>query len=287
LLALLAGCGDLPQPFRGAPGATAMRLAQPPPARLAVPAPGNALLTDAGSHALAEAVAIGLQGQEVPAMAANPGAQDWRLIVTAEQRAQAIVPVFTVENPKGEDQGRTEGTPVPLAAWAAADPTTLTSTANQAAPGIADLLTRIEAARQHADPNSLLNRPARVDVVTVEGAPGDGNIALTRQMRQQLAQRGPVVQDTENGADFILEGHVRMVPVAGNQERVEIQWLLKAPNGDERGRIVQLNEIPAGTLNRYWGDVAVVVAKEASGGVVDALTTQTGRRPAPEQTGRR
>ncbi len=63
-----------------------------------------------------------------------------------------------------------------------------------------------------------------------------------------------------------------------NLQRVEIQWVLKNAAGDERGRIVQLNEVPAGSLNGYWGDVAVVVAQEASGGVRDALLTQTGRR---------
>jgi hypothetical protein len=278
LLFSLTACGDLPRPFQGQPGATAMRLAQPPPARLAVPPPGNALLPDAASKQLADAVAKGLQDQEVPAVASDPRKGDWRLLVTAEAHAGAVIPVFTVENPKGEPQGKAEGKPVPVEAWAAAEPATLKQTATDAAPGIAALLTRIEAARQHSDPNSLLNRPARVDVVDVEGAPGDGNQALTKQMRDKLSKLGPVVQDTANGADFILEGHVRMVQEASNLQRVEIQWVLKNAAGDERGRIVQLNEIPAGSLNGYWGDVAVVVAQEASGGVRDALLTQTGRR---------
>ena len=39
--------------------------------------------------------------------------------------------------------------------------------------------------------------------------------------------------------------------------------------------MVQLNEIPAGTLDHYWGDVAVVVATEASGGVNDVIKRQT------------
>jgi len=278
LALLLAACGSLPRPFQGAPGATAMQLAQPPPARLAVPAPGNALLTDEASRQFAASVAESLQAQEVPAIAATPHAGDWRLIVTADRRQDAVVPVYTVENPKGEDRGKAEGKPVSLAAWAAGAPATFQQAATDAAPGIAALLTRIEAARQRSDPNSLLNRPARVDVAEVEGAPGDGNQQLTRQMRDKLSKLGPVVQDTSNGADFLLEGHVRMVPEAGNQQRVEIQWVLKAANGDERGRIVQLNEVPSGSLNRYWGDVAVVVADEASGGVRDALLTQTGRR---------
>jgi hypothetical protein len=68
---------------------------------------------------------------------------------------------------------------------------------------------------------------------------------------------------------------------------VEIQWIVKGPTDDERGRVVQLNEIPAGTLSRYWGDVAVVVASEASQGVESVLQRQTGHDPnaAPPATG--
>ena len=68
-LLLLASCGDLPEPFLGNPGATARLLAQPPTPRLAVPPPGNALLPDAASRQFADALAAGLQAQEVPAFA--------------------------------------------------------------------------------------------------------------------------------------------------------------------------------------------------------------------------
>jgi hypothetical protein len=43
--------------------------------------------------------------------------------------------------------------------------------------------------------------------------------------------------------------------------------------------VVQLNEIPAGTLDHHWGDVAVVVASEASGGVNDVILRQSGHDP--------
>ena len=98
------------------------------------------------------------------------------------------------------------------------------------------------------------------------GAPGDGNESLTKQLRTHLAALGPVVQDDPNGADFIVQGNVRMVPIAGGQQRVEIQWAVRTPSGDERGKVVQLNDIPAGSLDHYWADVAVVVATEAAGG---------------------
>ena len=111
------------------------------------------------------------------------------------------------------------------------------------------------------------------------GAPGDGNVSLTKQMKTHLAALGPMVQDDAGGADFIVQGDVRMVPIAGGQQRVEIQWTVKAANGDERGKVVQLNDIPAGTLDHYWADVAVVVATEAAGGVNDVIARQSGREP--------
>jgi len=37
---------------------------------------------------------------------------------------------------------------------------------------------------------------------------------------------------------------------------------VKDAKGNERGRPIQLNTIPAGSLDHYWGDVASVVAIE-------------------------
>jgi len=276
---LLASCGDLPWPFIGNPGANGRILAQPPTPRLAVPPPGNALLPDAASRQFADALAAGLQEREVPAVADRVRASDWQLVASAEQRGDTVVPVFRVLNPKGEDKGHTEGPPVPTQDWANAAPALLDRTARAAAPKISSLLTSIQTTAMHADPNSLYNRIAKVQVATVTGAPGDGNTALTKQLKSHLAALGPMVQDDPGGADFTVQGDVRMVPIAGGQQRVEIQWTVKAASGDERGKVVQLNEIPAGALDHYWADVAVVVATEAAGGVNDVINRQSGREP--------
>jgi hypothetical protein len=279
---LLAACGDLPEPFLGNPGATARTLAQPPTPRLAVPPPAEALLPDAATQEFASALAAGLQTREVPAVADQARKNDWQLVTSAEQRGATVVPVYGVKNPKGEEKGKAEGNPVPTEAWAAASPAVLQQAAIDAAPKIANLLSGIQAAAQRGDPNSLYNRIANVQIVPVTGAPGDGNVSLTKQMKAHLAALGPVVQDAADGADFIVQGNVRMVPIGG-QQRVEIQWAVKAANGDERGKVVQLNDIPAGSLNRYWADVAVIVASEASGGVNDVIIRQSGREPGQGQ----
>jgi hypothetical protein len=274
-LLALAGCGDLPQPFLGNPGATGRILARPPTPRLAVPPPANALLPDEGNRMLAADLAKALQAQEVPAVPGTAERTEWRLETTAAQRGETVVPTFTVRDPQGKDRGNAEGAPVPTASWAAASPATLQQSAAEAAPKIAALLTNIETTREMADPNSLYNRRAKVMVADVTGAPGDGDAALTKQMRMRLGLLGPAVQDAAAGADFTVRGQVRVVPIPGHKQRVEIQWLIKNAEDQDLGRVVQLNEIPAGTLDHYWGDVAVVVATEASSGVEDVIKKQT------------
>lgn len=279
LVFLLASCGDLPEPFLGNPGPEGRILAQPITPRLAVPPPANALLPDAANAQYANAIASGLQAQEVPAVADTVHPNDWQLVATAEQHGTSVVPVFTVLDPKGQDKGQTEGSPIPTQSWAAATPATLDQAAKDAAPKITNLLNSIQAAMLHADPNSLYNRVAKVEVLPVTGAPGDGNQELTKQIKTHLAALGPMVQDTPKGADFIVQGHVNMVPIAGDQQRVEIQWSVQVPSGDERGKVIQLHDVPAGSLDHYWSDVAVAAATEAAGGLNDVIDRQSGRGP--------
>jgi hypothetical protein len=245
-----------------------------------VPTPPAALLGDAAAATFASDMADALVKQEIPAIAHKALTTDWKLDITATQKPQGVVPTYTVIDPKGAKRGSNDGPPVPPAQWAAGDPVALAASAQAAAPGIAALLQHIETARLRADPNSLLNRAARVIVPEVTGAPGDGNARLTMEMRRDLPLLGDVVQDSTEGADFIVQGQVRVVPAEPGKQRVEIQWILKTAAGDERGRVIQLNEIDAGTLDHFWGDVAVEAAKQAAGGIHQAILTQSGRTAA-------
>ena len=282
LLLALAACGDLPQPFLGNPGANATRLAQPPPSRLSVPSPMQSLLPDAAGNAWANATAEALLAEEIPAARTATRRTDWSLVLAAELRGADVVPTYEVRNPSGEPQGISEGAPVPAGAWASGDPAVLKAAAAQAAPGVASLLNRIDAARRQSDPNSLLNRPARVFFAGVTGAPGDGNRSLPAQIRIKLAGLGIVVQESPANADFKLSGEVQTAAGAKGTTRIELQWIVDDAAG-ERGRILQLNEVPPGTLDRYWGDVAVVVADEAASGVRDVLLNASAGRAATKK----
>ena len=285
LVLLVAACGDLPRPFEGRPGALASRLSQPPPARLAVVPTGQVLLADAAAGQYAAAVAEAMQEEALPAVAEPVRPGDWRLELSAALRGSQVVPGFRVRDPAGAERGLAEARPVPAATWSEAAPDMLRRAGREAAPTIAGLLAGIEAARRDADPDSLVNRAVRIHLRPITGAPGDGNRALARHMREQLIKLGMSVQDKAEGADYAVGGEVSLADMPGNQQRVEIRWRVADARGAEAGQVAQLNQVPRGTLAGLWADVALVVAQEAAGGIKDVIGNQTNpKRATPAAT---
>ncbi len=265
----LPACGDLPQPFRGNPGGQAGALAAPPAYRLAVPAPDSALLTGAQAMGFAETLSAALLTAEVPASATEPLPLDWRLTIEATMQGNAVVPRYVLTDPDGRQQGATLGNRIPARDWSAANPEVMRRVAREAAPRIADLLLRAEAARKGNDPAALAaSGPPRIYVPMVRGAPGDGNQALTARLRDALVTEGMLVQETAQGARFAVTGQVAVVNQPGTRtQRVELLWTISRQDGEDLGRVLQLNEVPVGVLDRFWGDVAFAAANEAAGGV--------------------
>ncbi|MDI3308686.1 MAG: hypothetical protein QJR07_16470 [Acetobacteraceae bacterium] len=279
---LLAACGDLPQPFRNRPGLQAQRLAMPLAVRLAVPPPQQAMLQDTAARKLAENVASALQSQEVPAVATDaPLPLDWRVDIQAERQGEVVLPRFRLLDADGRPQAASDGEPVPLRDWASPTPELLNQVASQAAPALTRLLLQVEAAQKATDPDSLAAGPPRVRLAGVRGAPGDGNTSLAARMREFLSNEGYVVQDAAEGAAYGLEAEVNVVPAGRGLDRVEIQWIVSRRDGEELGRVVQMNEVPSGRLNRLWGDIAYAAAQEASGGVKTVIVNAQAA-PPPE-----
>jgi hypothetical protein len=269
LILALPACGDLPQPYRGNPGGRAAALAAPPAYRLAVPRPDAALLSNDQAQGFAEALSAALLTAEVPASATAPLPLDWRLTVEATVQGNAVVPRYALTDPDGRPQGATLGARIPARDWSDARPEVLARVARDAAPRIADLLLRAEAALKGNDPAALLaHGPPRIYVPMVRGAPGDGNQALTIRIREALTGQGMVVQETAQGARFAVTGQVDVVNQPNTRtQRVELLWTISRQDGQDLGRVLQLNEVPVGVLDRFWGDVAFAAANEAAGGV--------------------
>ena len=279
-LLLPAACSDI-QPYRGRPGREGARLAIPLALRLAVAPPTQALLADAAARQLADALATALLAEEVPAtVTERPMPLDWHVDILAESGPAGVVPRFRLLNADGQEQGVVAGQPMPPQVWTNPGPGAFAGIATQAAHALSAMLLQVDAARKQMDPVALAGGPARIRFARVTGAPADGNTALAARMREFLARYGYVMQEVSDGATFGLEGRVNVVPQPNAMQRVEIVWRVSRRDGEELGQVVQMNEVPAGTLNRPWGDVAYVVAEEASGGIRQVLVNATTAEPA-------
>jgi hypothetical protein len=83
------------------------------------------------------------------------------------------------------------------------------------------------------------------------------------------------VQELADGAAFGVTAEVTVSPAPAGQQRVEIQWIVSRRDGEELGRVFQINEVRAASLDRFWGDVAYAAAEEAAGGVQTIIRNAT------------
>jgi hypothetical protein len=277
-LLALTSCGDLPRPFAGNPGRAALALAVPPPPRLIVPPSDDSLLPASQSQVWAKAVTDTLNCQDIPAFLEKSHPGEWQLRLSATVSDGVVTPKYTYVDPKGKTRGEVTGVTVAAADWTSADATIFQQNAVRALPQIMGLLKAVDANIKQSDPNSLYNRPARVFFSGVTGAPGDGDVSLARGMRIRLPDTGDQLVEQATGADFTLRGTVKVSDVAGGQQQVEIHWLVTDANGRVAGDIAQGHDVPKGTLDHYWGDVAAAITEEAAGGVHEVITNYSGRR---------
>lgn len=127
-------------------------------------------------------------------------------------------------------------------------------------------------------PSAAVKFP-RVRVLTVTGAPGDGNRALTAGMRRALGESQVVLVDTADATTMTVMGSVEISPPAEGAQRIVIRWIVKGPGGEQLGDLEQANTIKAGALNGQWGGVAHVIALAASEGVLQLINRAGGAAP--------
>ncbi|MTI08976.1 hypothetical protein [Curvivirga aplysinae] len=109
-----------------------------------------------------------------------------------------------------------------------------------------------------------------VKLLRIVGAPGDGNIALKRNIISILKKaRIKIVEDTAR-ADLVISGAILVKQLNDTQDQVRIDWLFQDHLGNELRSIKQQNNIPHGQLNERWGDTAYIIAV---GVVQDAALT--------------
>ncbi|MGC8527674.1 hypothetical protein, partial [Acidiphilium sp.] len=277
---LLAGCGTLPQPLLGKPGAMGARLAVPPPPVLIVPPPPDALLGNRAADAYAHDLAKALVDRNVPSIVRPARPYDWQLEATARTANATVIPGFRIIGPGHKEYGHLTGAEVSGAAWAAGDPATLRQAADAAAPGLVKQLSAINAAVQQSNPASLENRPPRVRLIRVTGAPGDGNHALKLDVSRDLPKLGVVMVDHTADADFLIDGVVKVSPAnkdgkPGGSDLVELDWTVRNRRGGFIGKVSQLHDLKPSEMTPYWGDVAAAAASQAALGLRQVIRNAT------------
>jgi len=121
-----------------------------------------------------------------------------------------------------------------------------------------------------AAPTVVASGPRPLVFRGVQGAPGDGDQALGREVGKLLAQSGAQMTTTARPGALILSAQVSKTPGA-NSDRIEIIWRVQDTNGENVGQVTQANDVPRGLLDNAWGEDAVYAAEGARDGIIELL----------------
>ncbi|MDI2090862.1 hypothetical protein [Commensalibacter oyaizuii] len=288
----LIGCMTVPHPFEKQAGNKGGVLSNPPPARLIVPVPTESLLNDKESAVLAHDIAKAMLDQTVPAVVGKAQKGEWLLVTKVENQGDMVVPKLSIISPDGKVQATRDAMPVSTKDWASGNEAIYAQVAQQAAPIVNEVLTGLQARQMVSDPHSLKNRPAQIYFEGVKGAPGDGNTVIARQFVVSLNDKLNAIQQDKSKADYSVGCNVSVTNGAagtrGNPvQHVEVVWRIVDKKGKEAGKVTQINDVPAHSLDVYWGDTGSAVGEEAAGGIKRVIDNYSGRnnRPLAENGG--
>ncbi|MBT6094347.1 MAG: hypothetical protein HOH04_05660 [Rhodospirillaceae bacterium] len=264
---VLGGCGPLPKPFKrpDAPPDSLTRATGGHGVRVELPSgttePMAKLIAEAVIKELAAReipANIGLQGKlryalrgtVTPGVDGSPARIQWQM--TEKQGEPFYSFVYDVSGTQWE--------------WEWGSPKIIQRIGEQTAELVAGA---VEPEDKTLEPVQAAARG--VWVKPIRGAPGDGDISLTRAMRFALMGANVAVTSEPAAARHHLQGEVRVGLPKENAQSVVIRWTVNYPDGGIAGSAVQRNVVPAGTFDGRWGESASIIAAAALGGVKDVL----------------
>lgn len=271
-LLLVAACGPVPKPFQPAQGAAESPLAR------AGAASGIWIQPIDGasrpmSGLLTRAMIEGFERYGYTARTGARGNARYRLKGRAEINTENpnlpydVLIHWTLYDFDGQVLGaETEGVSGSRNDWDLGAPG-LIAEVGEKAPGI---IARI-IGKEEDNLKPVRPKLAGLWVKPIENAPGDGNASLTWAIKGIIQGAGIVVTEEPRYAEYVLEASVILGDPKDGQQRIEIVWMVKTPDGREIGRATQKNLIGAGTLAGPWGEVAGLVAEAALEGIERVL----------------
>jgi hypothetical protein len=213
-----------------------------------------------------------------------------RLTVVAQKQAQERLRgagVNSIEELMGEtDEVAERATPTVSAKKSAkpgkasrlADRSTSASEREQ----LATALPAPDAKTDLSDMQTVANTSGRgginkVALVGVTGSPGRGNDELYLAMRKVLSDAGWPVVKKPGKTTLSISGRVALTAPKSGMQQVKLAWAVTLPTGKVLGTVRQANDVPAGSLNRGWGQTAGYAAEAAAEGIFNLVEQVRGK----------
>ena len=259
LLLALTACQPLPQPFQHA------ETGEDNPLVVLKDGPGVSLRPIDGidlhlSDEITTELERAFAAQDVPASAVAANRGSYRLTgkgsVSARAGGEALVIDWQLSDAAGGviEQRRQE---------------------TALAPGVAHRESLVRMAQEFvtsvvpklASPTAKSVLPEAVLIFDIDGAPGDGRTSLKQAIEYVLTKNGvPLAQPNEDNV-LVVSAEVVMGKPDSGQQAISIRWILHASDGTELGTVTQANKVKAGSLDRLWGETALLVADAAYDGI--------------------
>jgi hypothetical protein len=99
-----------------------------------------------------------------------------------------------------------------------------------------------------------------------DGCAGDGSRSLAAAIQRELSGKGVAVSERATPGAYRVEGTVVMGQAEGGKQSIQIEWMVRDPQGKKLGTVSQKNEIAEGSLDGPWGKVADQAAGAARAG---------------------
>ena len=100
--------------------------------------------------------------------------------------------------------------------------------------------------------------------ITVAGAPGDGEQALTAALGKRLSVSGVKTASALDTTVYSVEGIVKMTAAKGGKQAVRVDWTVFGPDGTTLGGVSQTKLVRKGSLDRKWAAAADAAARAAA-----------------------
>lgn len=267
---LLAACGTTPQPFQGTKKVTADVAALDVPSAVGIAIIPIQDMPDPLNGQITTSIAKALEPYEIPAEALprNIGlgfTLEGRVVDrTSESGTVSADIVWILKSRNGREAGiYMQAISVSEQQWAIGALAAATQAGRDTAAAIASI---IDGDTQRAGGGAITavkslppQKPLRISVKPMEGAPGDGNESLQLATLDMLMANG--VKRDDINPDVVLMGRVESEPSVPGQDYITITWRAITQNGEDLGDVKLSNNIPQGALDGRWGATAFAIAE--------------------------